>query len=193
MTPTYNKGANYGPDIHKVVIHKQDYYWWSVRHMLVWSDYRVYEYRHQDTKDRWMNSHRIPILELSSKLIYPRVDVSIDARWCLSSPSCLIKEMERGLTNLNDSMIPTHDHVDPLDLRIRTPLPQDDEEDWTPDTNDRICHAPRVKSWSAVSDEIERDLTETGLYMSPCARRLTQTLVLGFLGFLTVSAALSIF
>ncbi len=188
VVPTYNQGSRIPPEIHSFILHGQIYSWWSLRHCLVWSDYLTHAQRYAETRDAWMTSPRISVLDFSSKLIYPRTLIETYPRWCDSSPKKLEMEVARGhesykMQGDRPVLLNIQDHVDPKDLRIRTPQPRDDEEaeSFTPDSNHRAQHyCPRPKSWSNVSEEIEIHLNGLIHPKDKCAQ-MTARSVLGFM------------
>lgn len=184
VVPTYNQGSAQPPDVHRFKLHNQGYCWWSLRHTLVWSDYLTHAQRRDSKREEWMASPRIPVLDFSSKLIYPRTILDTYPRWCDSSPSKLEMEAKRGYENFKENQdtpnrVDLDDHIDPKDLRIRTPQPRDDDEE--PDSNHKARHyAPRAKSWSQVSDEISCHIDNLANPNSLCCQMATRGLI-GFM------------
>lgn len=183
VVPTYNQGSRIPPEIHSFILHGKIYSWWSLRHCLVWSDYLTHAQRYGDTRNAWMISPRIPILDFSSKLIYPRTLIETYPRWCDSSPKKLEAEISRGHENYKAQgdrpvLLDVHDHVDPKDLRIRTPQAEDDDDNFTPDSNHRAQHyCPRPKSWSNVSEELELQINALIHPKDKCAQMTARGIV----------------
>jgi len=164
VVPTYNQGSIYSPESHRVVIHDNIYVFWSLRHSLIWSDYLVYASRRDESKIEWMNSLKIPIIEFNSKLIYPRTETNFYARWN-STPPNLIYELEKGLQeykkNMEAGFVNTsiqysmnEDTINLSDLRIRTPVPKNNDSD--DDSNGCVtaCYTPKKRSLSDVTNEV---------------------------------------
>ena len=138
--------AGHQHKIHQVVIHDKTYYWWSLHHTLVWASYLAYGGRNDTAygHNSWNSAPQIPVLEFSSRLIYPRLDVlGFYPRWSSVKPFELEGEMDRAsATFIGHKMNGTilehiHDHVDPKHLKIRTPVPKEKEADtWRGDQDD---------------------------------------------------------
>jgi hypothetical protein len=164
VVPTYNQGISTPSESHRVVIHDNIYVFWSLRHLLVWSDYMTHACRHGDTKDEWMNSLKIPVIEFNSKLIYPRVESNFYARWT-STPEKIIYELERGVVeykrnmeagfiNISIQYSREDKRIDPKDLRIRTPIAKDEDTDDESDGCTSTCYLPKKRFLSDVTDEV---------------------------------------
>ena len=142
--------------IHQVTIHDKTYYWWSLHHTLVWSSYMVYHSRDdmEHGQSAWRNAPQIPVIEFSSRLIYPRLDVlGFYPRWASVRPYNLEAEMDRANTTFighktsGTILEHIHDHVDPKHLKIRTPVPKEKEEPtWRNDADDEFTPlAPKAE------------------------------------------------
>ena len=136
--------AGHQHKIHQVTIHEKTYYWWSLHHKLVWASYMVYHNRDdmEHGQKAWANAPQIPVLEFSSRLIYPRLDVlGFYPRWASVKPAQLEGEMDRAngtfMTHkINGTILEhIHDHVDPKHLSIRTPVPKE-ADTWRDDQDD---------------------------------------------------------
>lgn len=137
--------AGHQHKIHQVKIHDKTYYWWSLHHTLTWASYMVYHHRDdmEHGQKAWANAPQIPVIEFSSRLIYPRLDVlGFYPRWVSVKPVQLEGEMDRATaTYIGHKMNGTilehiHDHVDPKHLKIRTPVPKEKETTWRGDQDD---------------------------------------------------------
>lgn len=155
VVPTYNLGALEPPQCHTFHMSGREYEWWSLRHCLVWSNYEIHQNRYGSTQDAWMRSPRIPVLEFSSKLIYPRTVLDVYPRWCDSTVAKVKYESDRGRNEHRHRLLMrylpnTHtgtfkeEHIDPKDLRIRTPKLSEEDEILTPVSVER-CPKPKVK------------------------------------------------
>ena len=112
---TESSGHNY-----PIVIHNKTYTYKHLNHELIWSDLYTHKHRHTNSRSAqlWNAAPRIPVLAFSSKLIYPRSDVSVYARWADSSAS--------SLEQLDDGR---------QELRIRTPVFSASDEEWEAQQN----------------------------------------------------------
>jgi hypothetical protein len=132
--------------IHQVQIHDKIYHWWSLHHKLVWGSYLMYSNRINMAGgyDIWNKSPQIPVIEFSSRLIYPRMDVmGFYPRWASVTPPSLELESDRARTTFIEhkmnGTIEEHiyDHVEPKHLKIRTPVPKEKEaQTWRNDHDD---------------------------------------------------------
>lgn len=135
--------------LHPIQMHDKEYQWWSLQHKLVWSSYMVYHNRHdmEHAQDAWANAPQIPVLEFSSRHIYPRMDVlGFYPRWASANPQDIELESDRGRARYLEEK----GHVDPKDLRIRTPKPDEDEMY----TTDEDEYAPRLSKEFMNSDNV---------------------------------------
>jgi hypothetical protein len=142
------------PPIYKDTIHGKSYHFWFLNHMLVWSDYGVYRGRHTGTKEEWMKSPMIPVLEFATKQIYPRTNTGFYTYWSettkddVESVSEAGREEFRNSGQMDDT---TNEHIDPRYLRIRTPSPRDEE--WQ--SSEDCCHSEAQKRGRGFSDMAE--------------------------------------
>lgn len=186
VVPTYSQGSDEPPKTHNFNLNGKSYSWWSLRHCLVWSDYLTHACRNSTSREKWMRSPRIPILECSSKLIYPRTVIETYPRWCDSSPKKVEMESQRGLTySKKQPDVPVtldiEDDIDPKDLRIRTPPPRDEEEG-SPTSDLRAQHyAPRARGWSKLAYDFDDELDFATMTPSVCG----DGCVKGLVGFMT--------
>ncbi len=213
VVPTYSTDTKTPTEYHRVTIHDQSYTFWTLRHVLLWSNYITHARRHTTGLADWMNAPRIPILEFSSKLIYPRTELPIYPRWVEAKPHAVERESLAGramykdftmgndkptLYDLPDESETDHIHIHPSELRIRTPR-EDDETFWHTEEEltscSMACLAPKAKkrSWSDVSDLIEEESTKPCDDPSLCVRSCALASVTLFVGGLlwTVGATIA--
>lgn len=153
--------------IHKVIIHEQTYAWWFCRHMLVWSNYMIHGARHGVYKDEWKQSPSIPIIQLNTKLIYPRTNLAMYPRWTDSTPEALKQMTQKGQTEFQVVGMNLADELfDPSTLRIRTPPPQDD----TSASETEGLYAPRAKrSYGPIQSPLTRKETCVAYLFIACS------------------------
>lgn len=191
VVPTYSTNMRTPPECHRVTIHGQSYVFWTLRHVLVWSNYIVHARRHSVSLEDWMSAPRIPILEFNTKLIYPRSDLAaIYPRWVEAKPTAVERmsvlgrsiykdftreEQRPALEALPDEAQTDHIHINPSELRIRTPR-DDEEKVWHTEEElsscAQACLAPKAKkrSWSDVSDLVEEELGSPYVHPNQCVR-----------------------
>jgi hypothetical protein len=142
------------PPIYKDTIHGKEYHFWFLNHMLVWSNYAMYRGRHGDSKDEWMKSPMIPVLEFYTKQVYPRTNTGFYTFWSettkeeVEAASEAGRDQFRNSYQMEDSVV---DHIDPRYLRIRTPSPRD--EDWQ--SSEECCESEARKRGRYFSDAAE--------------------------------------
>jgi hypothetical protein len=120
-----------GVGIHAITIHEKEYSWWHLGYDLVWTNSGVFNERHSaGTKAFWESSPRIPVVEFNTKRIYPRAETGFYPRWILGKQQEVYQKSElmweiylEGIKALNSK------HVEPSDLRIRTPRAGADENE----------------------------------------------------------------
>lgn len=111
--------------LENVEIHKQTYNWCYTGYRLVWSNYAVHSRRNTLGAPVWGNSPTIPILEFSSKQIYPRAYSPFYPRWV----SVKTKELADACSKARALFVENEDELVYKNLRIRTPKPGDSDED----------------------------------------------------------------
>jgi hypothetical protein len=157
---THKSLSDTKPPIYKDVIHDKTYHFWFLNHMLVWSDYGVYRKRHEETKDEWMKSPMIPVLEFATKQMYPRTNTGFYTFWSettkddVESVSEAGREEFRNSGQMDDS---TNEHIDPRYLRIRTPSPRDEDSM----SSDDCCHSEskkRGRGFSDMADSVDEQI-----------------------------------
>lgn len=94
VVPTDRVGSQ--PCIYKIQIHGQDYSWWSLRHMLVWSTTEIYSSASSPVAPIWMESPTILVVEFNNKRIYPRENTSFTPVFLNTRPDTLIDESDKG-------------------------------------------------------------------------------------------------
>jgi hypothetical protein len=143
------------PPIYKDTIHGKQYHFWFLNHMLVWSNYAVYRGRHAETKDEWMKSPMIPVLEFATKQVYPRTNTGFYTFWSETTKENVEEASEAGREQFrNSGQMEDHHHVDPRYLRIRTPSPRD--EDW--ESSEDCCDSEarkRGRGFSNMADSVD--------------------------------------
>jgi hypothetical protein len=117
VEPTNYKGAT--SILYNCILHDKAYKWWSGHHKLVWSNCEIYKRRETTGHTLWNACHSIPILEFSTKQVYPREYVPIEARWASTAAEDL--ECELNAARLAYIAHEVSRHVDPSELRIQTP------------------------------------------------------------------------
>lgn len=161
------------PPIYKQTIHDKTYHFWFLNHMLVWSDHATYRSRHGETKEAWMKSPMIPVLEFATKQIYPRTNTGFYTYWSETNSEAIEAASEVGREAFqNSGQMEEHDHVDPRYLRIRTPSPRDD--DW--DSSEDCCHSEarkRGRGFSDATDSIDDQINAL------CSSQRFATMILG--------------
>ncbi len=130
--------------VHRTQIHGKEYAWWFLQHKLVWSNFMTHHHRRTMLIDEWLGSPTVPILEIQSRLLLPRTNVSFYARWCDSVPNDLIHASREGWVHLKQisSSQDTEQH-DVSQLRIKTP-PAKDDDDSTDEEHSGLV-APKFK------------------------------------------------
>jgi len=142
VVPTSTAGSNEPPHIYSVKIHDDTYYWWFLRHKLVWSDYLTHHHRAGKMVNDWKASPSIPIIECNTKLIYPRTNTGFYARWSDCVPMALTIESTRAWNEIKKPDVEAQEPpFDPRDLRIKTPPPRNDDSET--DTEELVQRAPR--------------------------------------------------
>jgi hypothetical protein len=143
VVPTNKYATDEEPRIHTITLHGKTYHWWSTHHKLVWSNMFTFRSRNGGTAESWANCPSVLVIELSSRLIIPRTDTSMHAKWYEASIPNLITEKERGSVAYN-ALTLEEDRDDTGSLRIRTPpaasFPEDSSDT---DTEELIQYAPR--------------------------------------------------
>lgn len=104
--------------VHDVEIHNQNYKWYHTGYKLVWSNYHIHSRRNSLGAHTWNSSPSIPILDFSSRSIYPRTYSSFYPRWVSVKSSDLSEVLQKS----RDSILKMEENVTYSDLRIRTPL-----------------------------------------------------------------------
>ena len=144
--------------IYKETLHGKDYNFWFLNHMLVWTNYNIYVDRHGRTKEDWMKSPMIPVVEFYTKQVYPRTNTGFYVHWSETTKDAIEaisaagrqKCIEHGLTE-------AYDHIDPRYLRIRTPSPRD--EDLM--SSDDCCESDagkRGRGFSDMADSVDEHI-----------------------------------
>lgn len=94
-------------------------YWWPLNHRLVWSNYDVHSRRFSYGEETWAKSPSIPILEIQSGIIYPRVIYGFYPRWAASKPKDLETISHSARACLEQHYDSSRDEL--TNLRITTP------------------------------------------------------------------------
>ena len=76
-------------------IHDQEYLWWSLHHMLVWSNSRIYKNASNPSSPLWMESPSILVVEFNNKRVYPRENTGFSSEYLNTSRDVLIDESDK--------------------------------------------------------------------------------------------------
>jgi hypothetical protein len=186
-TDWYVEPLSKNPDIDTLCVYKtrvngKHQYWWPLPYGLVWSNHGVYRTRDGMGKNSWDDCPCIPVLEFSSKQLYPRADTGFYTCWGSVQEDTFKKIAQAVRDNYleyKDMMESSHAHVDPKELRITTPKAAYDDDDHTSD------HEPshgRVRGYSkGYVDEMEDVAAPV---CSHVALTAVLTFTLGLYGFL---------
>jgi hypothetical protein len=151
----YVEPCEFGDDTQKlqtVAIPPKDYHWCYTGYRLVWSNYAVHSRRNTLGAQVWNSSPTIPILEFSSRHIFPRMYSPFYPRWVTVKPS----ELAESCMQARELFIKNEDALVYKNLRIRTPRPEDDEDTDDEDGPYSSGCRPRRRASS-----IEDDLSES--------------------------------
>lgn len=175
-TKTNKALSDVEPKLYKEIIHKQEYTFWFLNHMLLWTTYDIYADRYGKTLSAWMECPMVPVLEFGTKQIYPRTECNVMSLWAETSPDEVEEMSDRGRTayrtSLAESVATWDDHVDPRFLRIRTPTPRAEEFELTPKPY-------RRRGFSEMSESLDSQIEAL------CAPKgLPQTLAIASVAFL---------
>jgi hypothetical protein len=130
---------------HDVDIHDQIYKWCHTGYKLVWSNYHVHSRRNSLGSQVWNSSPSVPILDFSSRHIYPRTYSIFYPRWV----SVKTSELNETLQRSRDIVHRMEEEIDYKNLRIRTPKP-DSEDEYSSDDSSRL------RGMSDLEDEIRK-------------------------------------
>jgi hypothetical protein len=111
--------------IQNVEIHEQLYNWCNTGYRLVWSNYAVHSRRNTLGAQVWNSSPTIPVLEFSSRQIFPRMYSPFYPRWVSVKPT----ELAETCNKARELFAKNEDSLVYKNLRIRTPKPEDDDTD----------------------------------------------------------------
>ena len=113
-----------GETLNRTLIHEKEYVWWHLGYDLVWTNSGVFNERNSvGTKEFWESSPRIPIIEFNTKRIYPRAETGFYPRWILGRQTDMNQKSEH-MWEIYFAM-----HVEPSELRIRTPIVDEDYDE----------------------------------------------------------------
>jgi hypothetical protein len=166
VVPTDRVGSP--PCIYKIQIHGQDYSWWSLHHMLVWSTTEIYSSASTPAAPVWMESPSILVVEFNNKRIYPREDTSFTPVFLNTRPDMIIDESDKGryryvkhtLESLEDDYTTNH-YIPPETIPYRQSM---------------AVYKPRSISFT---EAIERKDNEWLLNMAFCTASMFGICVLG--------------
>ncbi len=130
-TPDMNKTC-----VYKTRVNEKYHYWWRLPYRLVWSNHVVYRTRDGVGKNSWDDCPSIPVLEFSSKQLYPRADTGFYTCWASVKEDTFKKiaqVVRENYLEYKDMMEISHEHVDPKDLRIATPKANYEDDEHTSD------------------------------------------------------------
>lgn len=150
------------PPIYKDRIHGKNYHFWFLNHMLVWSNYKVYRSRRDASKEAWMKSPMIPVLEFATKQLYPRTNTGFYTYWSETTKDEVETVSEAGRDRfaasgqMDDSMM---EHIDPRYLRIRTPSPrEEDMEEGEVCCESKARQRGRSRGFSDMADSVDEHI-----------------------------------
>lgn len=186
--------ADLEPQLYSDTIHGKKYHFWFLNHMLIWSNYAVYRERHSLGKDQWMKSPMIPVLEFATKQIYPRTNTGFYTFWSETTKedveAASITGRETFLTSGQMEDI-ANTHVDPRYLRIKTPSPREEEEDW--ESSENCCHSEakkRGRGFSDAADSIDEEI-DTYCGGKNFTQRVSLAVLVSLLSLWSLSVAVS--
>lgn len=135
--------------VYSTIIHDQEYKWWYLNHVLVWSNFMIYDKKEGEAKDLWYTSPSVPVLEFNNKLIYPRANVGFYPRWCDVQPEDF--EEECAVAKFYYHQLQNLEEVDPKSLRIKTPPSHQEDSDSENESNDMYTKTLQNRCLSSLS------------------------------------------
>lgn len=183
VLPSRGAGLDEPSQIHTVTIHEQTYYWWSLHHKLVWSNYMTFGKRRGSSAQDWLNAPSVTLINFNTKLIYPRTNIGFYPHLTDTTPHMLKDEVMKGnaayaLHNTRHNHV--NDYVDVSTLRINTPPARDSDYEYDTGTDELMQRAPRYRI-----DKYSRVFGEENVFTDCIAVSILMIMILASIGLYT--------